>query len=118
VRELGITSIRPIESSDDPVATVLPITSVRAILGFSQQLDRAVSDNVKKVGEALGLAHHLGVLVDRFDASAFADLTPVPDLPTEVDVLWVLHKWRHSEERLQTWVGRRDAQAWTFFHDR
>lgn len=72
---------------------VLPITSWREILGSSSHLERAVSDNVKTTGEALGLEHHQGVLVDRFDASALADLTPVPDLPIEVGVLRVPYTW-------------------------
>lgn len=116
LRSLGLVSIKPVEGEAELLIAVLPVTSVREVVGFGSFLDAVIDDNAAKLDET-GTAydHHLGVIVDRFDASAFPHLTPPPILPPEIDVLWIVHRWRHGPDSRSAWKLARSEQEWTVF---
>lgn len=60
--------------------------------GFAGELDQIVEDNREKLGEARPNRTHLAVPVIDWRASDRASDTPPPRLPSEIDVLWVLHR--------------------------
>jgi hypothetical protein len=55
---------------------------------FREEWSRVLATLVGFLGE-----HHLGVIVDRFDASDFPHLTHPPEMPS-----WVVHRWRHGSD--------------------
>lgn len=105
-------SVKPVRAVREHVVGILPATGVREIGGFTSELQDALDDNVSKLGEAGGLEHHLAVLADRFDASNYPALTAVPAFPTEVDMLWVVHRYRHGGDWLAVWAARRGDSVW------
>jgi hypothetical protein len=112
---LGIEELKPMRvtpGAEEDVVGVLPMTGWREIEPFSEDLRAAVESNAEKLREATGLEGHLAVSVDRFDASAFPQLTEVPTLPEEISVLWVAHPWRHGEESQAVWAARRGDTSW------
>jgi hypothetical protein len=116
LRSMGLVSINPVEGDEELLIAVLPITSVREVVGFGRFLESVVEDNATKLGETgPGYEHHLGVIVDRFDASDFPHLTPPPELPAEVDVLWIVHRWRHGSDSRFAWRLSRGDDSWTVY---
>jgi hypothetical protein len=83
LRSMGLVSIKPVEGEANLLIAVLPVTSVREVVGFGRFLEAVVEDNADNLGETgPGYEHHHGVIVDRFDASDFPHLTPPPELQT------------------------------------
>lgn len=116
LRSMGLVSIKPVEGEAEFLIAVLPVTSVREVVGFGPFLDAVVEDNAKKLGETGSeYEHHLGVIVDRFDASDFPHLTPPPELPADVDVLWVVHRWRHGSDTRFAWRLARGDKEWSVY---
>lgn len=114
LRSMGLVSIKPVEGEAELLVAVLPVTSVREVVGFGPFLDAVVEDNAKKLGETGSeYEHHLGVIVDRFDASDFPHLTAPPELPADVDVLWVVHRWRHGSDSRFAWRLARGDREWS-----
>jgi hypothetical protein len=107
LKEMGLEEVKPVVAGREHVVGMLPLTGWFDIGPFTEELQTAVDDNAKKLGEARGFEHHLAVLVDRFDASTYPELTALPRFATELDVLWVVHRWRHGE----TWRAVRVARA-------
>lgn len=112
LKEIGLEELKPVRSAREHVVGVLPVTAWREIGGFGELLAAAVADNAAKLGEAHSFERHLAVLVDRFDASSHPALTQPPELPAEVDVLWVVRRWRHGGDFLAVWVLRRGEHEW------
>lgn len=116
LRSMGLVSIKPVEGEAELLIAVLPVTSVREVVGFGRFLEAVVDDNALKLGETgQGYEHHLGVIVDRFDASDFPHLTSPPELPTEIDVLWIVHRWRHGSDSRFGWKLSRGDDDWTVY---
>jgi hypothetical protein len=112
LKGMGLVSVKPVQAAREHVVGVLPMTGMREIGSFAEDLSRAVAENSGKLGEASGLEHHLAVLVDRFDASTEPALTGVPPLPRELDMLWVVHRYRHGGDWLAVWAARRGDSVW------
>jgi hypothetical protein len=121
IRELGIVELNRIPKPARPnLIALLPMTGMRVIDSFSDWLQEAIDDNAAKLGEVDGHERHLGVLVVRFDASTFPTETPLPELPPEVDVLWIVHGGRSrpgsrvvcAPWRRQVDVHRGRARRW------
>jgi len=112
LKGMGLVSVKPARAVRQHVVGVLPTTGMREIGSFADELSRAVADNSGKLGEAPGLELHLAVLVDRFDASTEPALTSVPSFPKELDMLWVVHRYRQGYDWLATWVARPGERAW------
>lgn len=116
LRSMGLVSIKPVEGEDELLIAVLPVTSVREVVGFGPFLDAVVEDNAGKLGETgPEYEHHLGLLVDRFDASDFPHLTPPPELPQEINVLWIVHRWHHGSESRYAWKLGRGGEEWNVY---
>jgi hypothetical protein len=58
------------------------------------------------------LERHLGVLVDRWGVLNESESTPLPQIPEEIDFLWVVHRWEQGYDWLPTWVARRGETTW------
>lgn len=112
LKEMGLVSVKPVRAEREHVVGVLPVTGVREIGSFTRELASALDDNAEKLGEAQGFDRHLAVLVDRFDASTYPEQTPIPKFPPTLDVLWVVHRWRHGEDWLAVWVARSQDSEW------
>lgn len=112
LKQMGLVEVKPIHGRREHVIAILPMTSVRDVVGFGDDLENAIEDNARKLGEADRYEHHLAVYVERFNASRSSDLTPPPHLPDEIDVLWVVHQWRDHDERYPTWVVSRGDTEW------
>lgn len=115
LKDMGLEELKPVRASREHVVGVLPLTGWREIGSFPDDVQHAVDDNAEKLGEAGRLEHHLTVLVDRFDASTLVEITCVPILPPEIDVVWVLHRWKHGEDWRAVWVARRGDADWRVF---
>jgi hypothetical protein len=116
LRSMGLVSIKPVEGEADLLIAVLPVTSVREVVGFGRFLEAVVEDNAGKLGETgPEYEHHLGVIVDRFDASDFPHLTPPPELPAEIEILWIVHRWRHASDSRLAWKLARGDDDWTVY---
>jgi hypothetical protein len=115
LKAMGLEELKPVRARSEHVVGVLPVTGWREIGSFAEDLQYAVDDNARKLGEAAHLEHHLAVLVDRFDASAYVELTDVPTFPPEIDVLWVVHRWKHGEEWHAVWVARPGGAEWRVY---
>lgn len=89
--------------------------SAAGIGSFSRELERAVHAKVATLAREHDLERHLGVLVDHWDVSNEAEETPVPEIPTEIDVLWVVHRWKQHFEWLPVWVTRRGETTWRVY---
>jgi hypothetical protein len=112
LKEMGLEEVKPVVAGREHVVGVLPLTGWFDIGPFTDELQEAVNDNAEKLGEPQGLEHHLAVLVDRFDASTYPELTALPFFPEELDVLWVVHRWRHGETWRAVWVARAGDDSW------
>jgi len=112
LKRMGLEEVKPIRAGREHVIAVLPITDVRSIGPFDDLLQQAVDDNAAKLGEAVGYERHLAVYVLRFDASTSPDLTAPPRFPPEIDVVWVVHRYRDETERHTVWVARRADPEW------
>jgi hypothetical protein len=51
-------------------------------------------------------------LVDRWDVLNESGATPLPQIPEEIDFLWVVHRWEQGYDWLPTWVARRGETTW------
>jgi len=72
------------------------------------------AENVPKL-VAAGAAYerHLVVGLAKYGISQFAGLTPVVDLPGDLDHLWVVHLWTARPDRKRSvWSLRRGDWAW------
>jgi hypothetical protein len=115
MEELGIVTVKQLAGTEDVVA-VVPMSDAD-IVGVSEPLQRTIDDNRGKLGRARPRETHLGVIVDRFDASRDPRQTPTPELSDEIDVLWVLHKWNRAMYQLPClWSSNRGDRDWTL-HD-
>lgn len=115
LKEMGLQEMKPVAAEREHVVGVLPLTGWFDIGSFTEELQQAVNDNAEKLGEAKGLEHHLAVLVDRFDASTYPELTDVPHFAPELDVAWVVHRWRHGETWRAVWVVRVGDISWRVY---
>lgn len=68
-----------------------------------------------ELGLERDLDRHLGVLVERWDRSNEPLDTPVPEIPAEIDVLWIVHAWRQGFDTYPVWVARRGDTAWRLY---
>jgi hypothetical protein len=112
LKEMGLEEVKPVVAGREHVVGVLPLTGWFDIGPFTEELQTTVDDNAKKLGEARGFEHHLAVLVDRFDASTYLELTALPRFAAELDVLWVVHRWRHGETWRAVWIARAGDVTW------
>jgi hypothetical protein len=109
---MGLDELLPHQWKEANFVGVLPMTGVRIIGGFGQYLSETIAGNAAKLGEASGHERHLAVLIDRFDAAPDPSLTQVPEMPPELDCLWVVHRWRTDADQLSAWVARSGDQEW------
>jgi hypothetical protein len=118
LKEMGLEELKPVHpipGRGEHGVGVLPLSGWREIGSFSHHLQEAVDTNAQKLGEAAGLEGHLAILVDRFDASTYPELTEVPSLPPEVEVLWVVHRWEHGLNFRAVWSARRGETSWRVY---
>ena len=111
VRELGIVELKPTRGIRDHFVWVLP-TQGGPVGPFSDELHGALEAKRETLGLEQDLERHLGVWVDRWDVSNEPAHTPAPELPPEIDVLWVVHRWRESFDEAPVWVVRRRERSW------
>jgi hypothetical protein len=93
LKDKGLVEVERWPSRRQNVVGLLLLTGARTIGGFSHPLKVAIDDNAEKLGNVRDHEHHLAVLVGRFDASTHPELTPVPALPIEIEVLWIVTRY-------------------------
>ena len=111
VRQLGVVELKPFFAKQEHVVVVLPSRGA-AIGSFSAELERAIDAKRRTLTLSRDLETHLGVMVDRWDVSNEPHETPAPELPPEVDVLWLVHRWAQELESSPVWVARRGDSDW------
>lgn len=116
LKGLGIVEIRPISySKREHAVIVLPLRGA-VVGGFFTELEARVANRAPMLeAEAADLERHLGILVHRWDVSNEPEATPVPEIPAQIDVLWVVHRWRQDFDWLPVWVARRGYPAWRVY---
>jgi hypothetical protein len=115
VRELGIVDLWPIQGNREHVVYVLP-TRGSVIGSFTAELLDRLEAKREVLGLEVDLERHLGVLVERWDRSNEPKETPVPEIPAEIDVLWIVHAWRQRfDDKYPVWVARRGEPAWRVY---
>lgn len=114
-RELGIRSLTPIRSGRDHVVQV-GSTRGDIVGSFSSELDKAIEAKRETLRLVSHLEGHLGVLLHRWDRSSAQEDTPVPRIPDEIDVLWIVHAWRTwLDDAHPVWVARRGETSWRVY---
>ena len=75
-------------------------------------LEDVVADNLEKL-LVLGSTYekHLVIGIGKYRVSQYADLTPVPILPPELDRLWLVHLWTAARGK-QIWSATSSSTAW------
>jgi hypothetical protein len=114
LRELGIVDLKPIQSEKRNVVYVLP-TRGGTVGSFTAELLERLQEKREVLGLEANLERHLGVLVERWDRSNEPEDTPVPEIPAEIDVLWIVHAWRQAFDTYPVWVARRGESAWSVY---
>jgi len=115
VKSLGIDDLTPIQSERENVVFVLPSRGA-VIESFAPELLHALEAKREVLGLEHDLEGHLGVLVERWDRSNEPEETPVPEIPAEIDVLWIVHVWRQGfEQGYPVWVARRGETTWRVY---
>ena len=86
-----------VEPSEHPTVAIATWSSTRAglISGFGPELERAVAENRAKLAAATGYERHLAVDIVGLRASDSSQ-TYTPELPDEIDYLWVTRRWISS----------------------
>lgn len=106
---LGIRSVEPVTDGRymEPCVELIGADTVQP-KGFRPELDRLIEDNAEKLAEARPRSTHLAVPVVDWRVSDDPSLTPPPQLPPAIDVLWVirsingiLHGWVTSSFHTQ-----------------
>lgn len=89
MKALGIEDLTPINSESENAVYVLP--SRGGIVGsFTPDLLEALEAKREVLGPE-ELERHLAVFVERWNRSNEPADTPVPEIPDEIDVLWIVH---------------------------
>lgn len=87
------------------------------MVGLDAAVGRAIDDNGAKLGEARHADHgsrecHLAVFVEEPTESATPADDPLPPLPDDIDVVWLVMTWNRRSHRPWVWSFRRDSDAW------
>lgn len=114
VKALGIVDLTPILSEREDVVYVIP-SRTDLVLSFTPELDRALERKREVLRLERDYERHLGVLVERWDRSNDPEATPVPEIPPEIDFLWIVHAWRQAFDEYSVWVARRGETAWRVY---
>lgn len=114
-RQWAAFGLVSVERSEVAGVRVAGVASGRGIDGFTDLLDVEIAANADKLMEARNRETHLAVEVHRFDCSTFVERTHEPNLPESIDVLWVIFRWAHANDRLPLWRLRRGGE-WEVIH--
>jgi hypothetical protein len=114
LKQLGLDSVTPMGANRENYVGVIPGRGA-AIRGFDAELQERINAKAGVLGRAPDLERHLAVLVQRWDVSGDPDSMPVPELPSSIDILWVVHRWNLEREQREIWVTRRWPSAWNVY---
>lgn len=112
LKELGLTEVTPIASKRQNYIGVMP-GRAGVVRGFDEELRERVNAKAGVLGDVVDLQRHLAVLVHRWDVAGDTESMAVPELPPTIDILWVVHRWRHERDRPEIWVARRWSSSWS-----
>ena len=105
LEKLGIVELVRQPSVDRVEAMVMG--DLRTFGGTSSQLEHALKSNSEKLAACRPRRTHLVVGLAEFGVSRDPAATPVPELPSAIDDLWVLHLWSAGGERCVLWHAQR-----------
>jgi hypothetical protein len=116
LKELGILELKPISPTErDHVVYVAP-GRTDLVETLSPDLREALEAKRQVLGLQNDLERHLGVYVERWDRSNEPEDTNVPEIPPEIDVLWIVHAWKQLfEDDYPVWVVRRGQATWRLY---
>lgn len=110
--DLGMASAMRSDERDE-LSIFPPIGTVQdGDKGFGTLLRSAMAANVDKLREARPRETHLVVTLDRSDLSPDPVLTPAPELPDVVDVLWILLGYFNAKWTYRLWRTRAGDRRW------
>ena len=112
--ELGFVSALRLPSVGSGMVTVFPPIGHDGpnSPGFGTLLRDAIACNRVKLGDCRPRETHLVVTLDRPDVSASPLDTPVPQLPSEVDVLWIVLGYYNAKWTYRVWQATRAQDGW------
>jgi hypothetical protein len=114
LKGIGLIELKPIRAGGEHIVFVM--ASRTGLVGsFTDELGRAVGAKAKTLARDQDLERHLGVLVERWDVSNEPAQTPVPEIPAEIDILWVVHRWKRGLDWQPVWVTRRGEAEWRVY---
>ena len=100
----GVLKVTPAEGGEPGVVIgTWSSTGARPLPGITTELQEAINANRAKLSQAQGYERHLAVDL-RAPRASDPSMSPMPPLPTEVDVLWVV--------RTSITASRKDPMAW------
>jgi hypothetical protein len=110
--DLGLASAMR-SDGDDELSIFPPVGSdLDRDEGFGTLLRSAMAENVDKLREARPRETHLVVTLDRSDLSPHPVLTPAPELPDGIDVLWVLLGYFNAKWTYRLWRTTTGDRRW------
>jgi hypothetical protein len=112
LKQKGLQGLERWPSKRENAVWILPMSGVRMIGGFPNDLQAVVDDNAAKLAGVQGYEHHLAVLIGRFDFSGEPQETTVPSFPEEIDRLWIVPSWATGDERIGVWSALRGGATW------
>lgn len=93
LEQLGLINLEPLKGETGNFVAVLSFGGGTVVSGFDLALREVVRSNSRKLDQARPRRTHLAVDVARFDASRYPHQTPPPELPPEIDMLWIIHRY-------------------------
>jgi hypothetical protein len=89
---------------------------VQTFGGATPQLEQAIEANAKKLAACRPRRTHLVVGLAEFGVARDPAATRVPELPSSIDDLWVVHLWSGAGDRPCLWHAQRGDRDWVV-HD-
>lgn len=109
-KALGLVEIENVGSENG--VRCIAFGSGSEISGFSDRLALEVARNATKLGQAAPRESHLAVLSYDLLASRLPTKTAPPELPSQVDYLWVIHSWPETPGLVEVWLAARGESSW------
>ena len=112
----GVIDVSPADDGEPGVVIGTWSSSAAVALpGFTQELIEAISANESKLELAERYEHHLAVDLRTLRASD-PSMTPAPELPRSIDLLWVV-RTTISQLRAEPMAWWSDGGEWSTSHD-
>lgn len=110
--DTGILFLHRREGMDHRISVGGQSSGVRPIVGFTDALRQTIEAKVPQLAQARHLQTHLAVEVLRWEFSSDPTQTAPPSIPSEIDCLWVLHRWDRGSMWPNLWWADLGSTEW------